>query len=202
MRLTQVERGWEGGIDPDPTSRVVVDGFHDAFRYDWSPDGTSLVFWPRELRLSNQLSNAGLFHSSRFPAPAPAVNAQARWFLTPAPLPPRIGQLSGIFAHARLAASAWIESKRWPLDRLPNAMLPPSAVLSNQLFIAECEMLTPYAGSTRGDWKLLQSSMVAGWPSAFLCASTGPTTVRYSALRRLIFTALRSRPARPHGANE
>jgi dipeptidyl aminopeptidase/acylaminoacyl peptidase len=119
-QLTHVE----GGIDPDPATRVV--GYvHDAFRYDWSPDAMHIVFASR-VRAATQPRPGGV---AELPTPlhgAPLVldqNTPPDW------------TLSGIFAHARLSAGT-LESKDGH-SITPKRNETAGAVLSNQLFIVD-----------------------------------------------------------------
>jgi dipeptidyl aminopeptidase/acylaminoacyl peptidase len=114
----------DGGIDPDPATRVV--GYvHDAFRYDWSSDARHIVFASR-VRAATQPSPLGVAERS---APSPAAplvldrNTPPDW------------TLSGIFAHARLSAGT-LESKDGH-SMTPKRNDTAAAVLSSQLFVID-----------------------------------------------------------------
>ena len=120
VQMTHVE----GGIDPDPATRVV--GYvHDAFRYDWSPDARHIVFASR-LRAATQPGPIGTAEPPAQSHGAPLVldrNTPPDW------------TLSGIFAHARLSAGT-LESKDGH-SITPKRNDTAGAVLSNQLFISD-----------------------------------------------------------------
>ena len=123
-RVTQVE----GGIDPDPTTRVVG-WVHDAFRYSWSPDGKRLVF------------------ASRVPAPtinpasATAIGRGSEELAQPGapliltPTTPPEWTLSGVFAHA-FSNVELMESKDGH-SLTVKANVAPGAVHINQLFVVD-----------------------------------------------------------------
>jgi acylaminoacyl-peptidase len=114
----------DGGIDPDPATRVV--GYvHDAFRYDWSPDARNIVFASR-VQAATRPSAIGVAEPPARSNGAPLVldrNTPPDW------------TLSGIFAHARLSAGA-LESKDGH-SITPKRNDTAGAVLSNQLFIID-----------------------------------------------------------------
>jgi dipeptidyl aminopeptidase/acylaminoacyl peptidase len=85
--LTQVTYV-DGGIDPDPTSRVVGWG-HDAFRYDWSPHSDALVF---ASRVPTSMEVPGTS-----PAPTGSSGSEAPLILTAST--PAEWTLAGIFSH-------------------------------------------------------------------------------------------------------
>jgi dipeptidyl aminopeptidase/acylaminoacyl peptidase len=85
--LTQVTHV-DGGIDPDPTSRVVGWG-HDASRYDWSPHSDALVF---ASRVPTSMEVPGTS-----PAPTGSSGSAAPLILTAST--PAEWTLAGIFAH-------------------------------------------------------------------------------------------------------
>jgi len=85
--LTQVTHV-DGGIDPDPTSRVVGSG-HDAVRYDWSPHSDALVF---ASRIPTSMEVPGTS-----PAPTGSLGSAAPLILTAST--PAEWTLAGIFAH-------------------------------------------------------------------------------------------------------
>lgn len=85
--LTQVTHV-DGGIDPDPASRVVGWG-HDAFRYDWSPHSDALVFASR-VRTSMEVPGTS-------PAPTGVSGSAAPLILTAST--PAEWTLAGIFSH-------------------------------------------------------------------------------------------------------
>jgi hypothetical protein len=85
--LTQVTHV-DGGIDPDPTSRVVGLG-HDAFRYDWSPHSDTLVF---ASRVPTSMEVPGTS-----PAPTGSSGSAAPLILTAST--PAEWTLAGIFSH-------------------------------------------------------------------------------------------------------
>jgi dipeptidyl aminopeptidase/acylaminoacyl peptidase len=114
----------DGGIDPDPATRVV--GYvHDAFRYDWSSDTRHIVFASR-VQAATQPSALGAAEPSAQSPGTPLVldrNTPPDW------------TLSGIFAHARLSAGT-LESKDGH-SITPKRNDTAGAVLSNQLFIID-----------------------------------------------------------------
>ena len=85
--LTQITHV-DGGIDPDPTSRVVGWG-HDAFRYDWSPHSDALVFASRVPTSINVPDTS--------PAPTGSSGSAAPLILTAST--PAEWTLAGIFSH-------------------------------------------------------------------------------------------------------
>ena len=119
-QLTHVD----GGIDPDPATRVV--GYvHDAFRYDWSSDARHLIFASR-LRAAAQ------------PDPVVVAEPPAQSPGTPLVLDrntPSDWTLSGIFAHARLSAGTLESNDGHSITPKRNETA--GAVLSNQLFIVD-----------------------------------------------------------------
>jgi acylaminoacyl-peptidase len=119
-QLTQVA----GGIDPDPATRVV--GYvHDAFRYEWSPDGARLVF-PSRVAVTTQAAQTA-------PALPEAGSSAAPLILTNATPPD--WTLSGVFVRPHLSAGT-LESRDGHTIT-PKRNDTPGAVLSNQLFIVE-----------------------------------------------------------------
>jgi dipeptidyl aminopeptidase/acylaminoacyl peptidase len=114
----------DGGIDPDPATRVV--GYvHDAFRYDWSPDGKHIVFASR-IPAATQPSPIGAAEPPAQSSGAPLVLDRTT---------PPDWTLSGIFAHARLSAGT-LESRDGH-SITPKRNDTAAAVLSNQLFIID-----------------------------------------------------------------
>jgi dipeptidyl aminopeptidase/acylaminoacyl peptidase len=85
--LTQVTHV-DGGIDPDPTSRVAGWG-HDASRYDWSPHSDALVF---ASRIPTSMEVPGTL-----PAPTGSSESAAPLILTAST--PAEWTLAGIFSH-------------------------------------------------------------------------------------------------------
>ena len=84
MQVTHVD----GGIDPDPTSRVVG-WVHDAVRYDWSPHSDALVF---ASRVPTSMEVPGTS-----PAPTGSSRSAAPLILTAST--PAEWTLAGIFSH-------------------------------------------------------------------------------------------------------
>ncbi|MCD9033161.1 prolyl oligopeptidase family serine peptidase [Luteimonas sp. Y-2-2-4F] len=110
---------FEAGVDPDPTTRVV--GFAiESFHYDWSPDGTRVVFASRVA----------------FPIPEQASGAP---LVLDAHTSPEL-TLSGVFSHPSSATGGIAES---PDGRVWRYRSPKSGeMLRSRLFVADIEART------------------------------------------------------------